>query len=272
MTRSISVLIVTSLTAVGCSKSGPVGPTAAPGPGPAPKQTPVVSLQAAELLREVRQDGHATFTKYKDTTIEVDGVVADRGPYGSRNLPFLGLEGLGSKGSRRLETSLRCLFPASETDKILEFAPGQRVKVRGRLLSTLNEVVVGDCVIAEAGPSTAISVTAEELTREYAADRKATAMKYRNKVLFVTGTIVTVDDKDLGQQRLRLVLKGDAKSEDQPVNVDVEVRWDTKDEVTAAKAKPLRPGQTIRVSGPIGFLDGANHRMSNSVDILSPRS
>ena len=72
-----------------------------------------------------------------------------------------------------------------------KFTKGQSVKVKGILRSPLvgGAIHLERVVVLEAGPSTAIEMTADELLRSFPTPGYPLAQKYRDKTMILTGKI-----------------------------------------------------------------------------------
>jgi hypothetical protein len=81
---------------------------------------------------------------------------------------------------------VRCVLADKKPWK--KVSPGSKVKVRGKS----SEVISGDlnpCEIVEAGPNPGVIITAQELARQFAADRKGAGQKYDEKWAYVKGEV-----------------------------------------------------------------------------------
>src|SRR5262249_45189718 len=124
---------------------------------------PKFSLSAQELFNENARNTAAAAAKYKGSVVEGSGVVNGfMENYGEAGIVTLKVEGQ--------PLGLMCnTFEAEPWKKV---HPGQQVKLKGRW-PPFSEFGLNllDCVFTELGPSTAVSVTAEQLAQEYAADQ-----------------------------------------------------------------------------------------------------
>jgi hypothetical protein len=129
----------------------------------------------------------------------------------------------------------------TEREPWTKLAPGQRVKIKGWSAKRYaSHGILYSCVVVEASDNPALRISAAELAKEYAADRKATDEKYDNKPLYTEGEIVS-KGKD-GDVFLRL--KG-------VPGVEVNCAFSNDDAIEL-----LKPGETVRLLGE--FKQGFN--------------
>ena len=141
---------------------------------------PDVTITPAQWRAEFKKDAAAARAKYKGKVIEMSGTVdsARPDPYGLCG--YINLEVANDF------EGVRCVL----TDKTpwKKVSPGSKVKVRGMS----SDVIAGDlkpCEIIEAGPNPGVVVTAPELARQFAADRRAANQKYDDKWAYVKGEV-----------------------------------------------------------------------------------
>jgi tRNA_anti-like len=117
-----------------------------------------------------------------------------------------------------------------------QVVPGQKVKLKGRWPPDGGGTLV-DCVFVEVGEGGAISLSAENLAREYAADPEATTKKYDKKYLRISGEIADKEFNSAGAASV--FLKGSGK-----VRVLCSFTAFEND-----LSKPLKAGQQVKLVG-----------------------
>jgi hypothetical protein len=124
----------------------------------------------------------------------------------------------------------------------LKVGPGCTIKIKG----TVPDFGVGDlypCVIVESSPNTCLEITAAQLAKDFAADKKAAEDKYRDKCLIVAGELTGKEPSKIDEGRfVYLSLKGDGA-----VVVKAYVSNDTE-ELKKANDN-LKVGQKLKVCG-----------------------
>jgi hypothetical protein len=124
-----------------------------------------------------------------------------------------------------------------ENDPWKKYAPGQSVRVKGKVPPSATAASLTDCNVIEADQSPVPTMTAADLARDYEADRDTTVKKFDKKYVIVTGTILNTETNDVGA--VAMELKGEGKT-----NIRCIFRATEKD-----IAEPFKPGQEIRVLG-----------------------
>jgi hypothetical protein len=178
--------LVITLAAPGCSKKDepPKGVPSAGGgdKGSAPQALgkPDLTVTPAEWKADFKKDSEAAKAKYKDKVVEISGTVSSVGPdpYGEVGYVYLDVpnELLG----------VRCVL--ADKKPWMKVSPGSKVKVKGRC----SDRISGDlypCEIVEAGKDPAVVIAAEELTKQFAADRKEARKRYNDKWAHVKGEV-----------------------------------------------------------------------------------
>jgi hypothetical protein len=212
MIRSISsVALLVALVAAGCGRKdqAPTNPASPPVTGGAPekKKEPAklpdkadVVLDAAPWHAEFKKDAKAAKEKYKDKVIELSGVVdsVSDDPYDNVGYVFLKVENdiLG----------VRC----ATTDKKpwIKVSPGSKVKVRGKVPEFGLPADLFSVEIVEAGPNPGVVISAAQLAKEYAADRKAATEKYNDKWAYLDGEVAEKTSSEFCKVLLKLKGEG----------------------------------------------------------------
>jgi hypothetical protein len=174
-------------------------PTTRPAPPTVPQATPEeraktlaamieappdFTLKAREFFDEYQFNKSSAQKKYQDKVVELDGTVDSMGQDWTRNQSFIHLF-ISDKVA-----GVRCV--TIDPEPWATVVPGQTVKIKGRWpagIATATATLT-DCVFVDTGTSPAITLSAEQLAKEYAADRKAVRKKYDGKYLVVDGEIV----------------------------------------------------------------------------------
>ncbi len=154
---------------------------------------PDVTLTAKELLEN--KDAEKT---YKNKIVEISSFVVDfESQFGVGDLIAIGDNKLGV---------IRCTMIDREPWNRLSY--GQQVRIRGKCATVNPLIQLINCIIIDTGPSVAVSLTAEDLAKEYAADSEKTDDKYNpkgpnglryGKSLVVTGEVAAWGKDDYGK-------------------------------------------------------------------------
>jgi hypothetical protein len=158
--------------AAGGGKKGPAAP---------PLGKPDLVVSPAQWRADFKKDSSAARAKYKGKVIEMSGTVdsARPDPYGQ--VGYINLEVPNDF------EGVRCVLADKKPWR--RVSPGSKVTVRGRS----SAVIAGDlrpCEIVKAGPNPGVVISARELARQFAADRKEAARKYGDKWAYVKGEVV----------------------------------------------------------------------------------
>jgi hypothetical protein len=236
-----ALLLAVLQVVLGCRKAEPTNPSAPPddkGTNPGTQRMPELSVTSEALCKEYELDRKAAEAKYKDKWIEVEGPLAT--PPG---FIFLSLKGFEPENDNKaLGYGVLCDFSRYEP-KLVDLTMGQTVKVRGNCFGdgggARKLVTLKNCVLSEVGADPAIAVTSTELSRGYAADRKAADAKYRRKWLKVEGVVIETrpDDK-------AVVLRGSDEKTREPVPVVASCKGMDEDAVGRVKV-----GDSITIKG-----------------------
>jgi hypothetical protein len=192
------------------------------------KTAPDFSLSAEQFFQEFQKDRAAAGEKYRGGVIELSGVVKLMG----RNFAgesYLDLEIDGSASG--------VICSTVESEPWSKIGPGQKVKVKGMFPESTASPMLAASVIVEAGPSQTVTLSAEQLAREYAANALAAKKKYNDKYLLVSGEVVDKSYNSAGAPSV--AMKGDGK-------VRVACNFTANENVLT---RSMQPGQTIQVLG-----------------------
>jgi hypothetical protein len=239
-----SVALAVALAAAGCKKksdSGSSDGTTSDGTksgtdgtksgGPkGPAGAPDFTISPAEFRAEFAKDGKAADQKFRNKTIQLNGVVTivSKDPFGEKAGIYLKAEG---------EWSVFCA--TADPQPWTKVAPGATMKVKGKLPGAISyqNPTLDDVQIIDAGGSKSQSLTAAQLTKEFLADPKGTKDKYDKKPVSLEGEIV--ETKPVGSDMI-VRLKGE-----QGTVVIVSI---SKKGLENAK-----PGQKIKVYGDLNI-------------------
>jgi hypothetical protein len=248
MARCLILLALGSLTlilvAAGCGQTdnpsvGGGSFTTERGEGKAPHP----SLGKADLIitpvewrAEFKKDSQAAKAKYKDKVIEMSGTVSSVRPD-----PY-GLVGYVNLDVPDDLEGVRCVLVDKKPWK--KVSPGSKVKMRGKSSDRFS----GDlspCEIVEAGPNPALTVSAQELTKQFAADRKEARKKYHENWAYVQGEVTEKVSK-----KIALTLKGAAD-----VSVVCYFPQPYKEQLD-----PIQSGSMVDLFGQLSVFDGPQDR------------
>jgi hypothetical protein len=176
-----------TLAATGCgnkegasSQGSPAEDARKNPPAPAALGKPDVIVSPAQWRAEFKKDAAAAKAKYKGKLIEMAGTVDSARPDPFGQVGYISLEVPNDV------EGVRCVL--ADKKPWTKVSPGSKVKVRGRS----SEVISGDlspCELVEAGPNPGVVLTARELARQFAADRKEAAKKYDEKWAYIKGEV-----------------------------------------------------------------------------------
>lgn len=186
------------------------------------------TLVADAFYKEYQADKSAAERKYKGKVIELTGEAESHG----RN--FSGDAYVSLKVEKQL-IGVMC-FTADE-EPWSKAVKGQKVKIKGKWPEFSVGATLLYCVFVETGEYKAITITAAELAKEYAADGAATVKKYDGKHLKLTGEVLSKESNSAGAATVHLKVDGKVK-------VVCGFTAAEKDVV-----KPLKAGQKLTVIG-----------------------
>lgn len=124
--------------------------------------------------------------KYEGKVIELKGTVKGLGRHSGR--PELLVISPGKE-----QEYVRCFMPEGE-EFWARISKGQEVTVEGLVRQPQGNPMLTDCGIASSGPPTGVTISAEELAREFAADGTKAAAKYEGKSFILTGEVVSTSE------------------------------------------------------------------------------
>jgi hypothetical protein len=160
------------------------------------KDADVVKIDPEAFAVEVKKDEKAAAAKYKGKSIEMTAAVQGV----NRNISGDVFLSLPSKTAGILGMTA-FLKDKNVFGKIVK---GQEVTVRGRYPDIQFGVQIMDCEIVKAGPSPALTYTAEDFAKEWANDKEAAAKKWKDKPIIVSGLIIESTANDVGAVNLYL--------------------------------------------------------------------
>jgi hypothetical protein len=195
--RNVSLMVVLVLT-LGCGKDDPPSPKSK-----APEDLTNVPADFTMTAKDYYKDSHKdekSSNKYYRKVIEISGEVSQAyGGHAGGGKPFFKLV-----ADKAAWYYVHCT--TVDPQPWAKIVPGQQIKVKGREDGGLE-----NCVIVDYGKDPSITISPEELAKEYQADPEATAKKYDEKYLRLEGDVVslTLGEKgQIGRTPDKLVLKG----------------------------------------------------------------
>lgn len=189
---------------------------------------PKFTMTAVEFGEEYKKDKKAADEKFKNEVIELSGKVVLFG----RNIggqSYLSLE-------FPKEITGIMVFP-TEKEPWAKVSPGQQIKVKGKYPEFSISPSLLHCVLTEVGNNPAPALTADQLAKEFTADKEATKKKYDDQWLIIEGEMIDTGTSKSGTLMLRM--KGTDK-----MAVECFFPPDFKDDVAKLKA-----GQKVKVIG-----------------------
>jgi len=195
----------------------------------AAKQAPPmrVTFTPAEYEAEFKKlGGWMGGNEYKNKLVELKGV--SNGIETLSGKPELLVASPGKE-----QEAVRCFMSGEFWAKV---AKGQQVTVEGRVPQTQGSPMLTECTITSTGPSTAVTITAEQLAREVTANEEAATAKYKGKSFIMTGEVISFEKHPIG---LLVKLKG---TDNQSVDCQFPSRVATKE-----WQKNVAPGAKIKI-------------------------
>jgi hypothetical protein len=206
MTACCSLVLV--LHSVGCGRqasstfavvSTNIGSGITDDPRSDPKPLPAaLSVSAKELVELWSKDKDKAEKDYKRKKVEVSGVVK-----------AIDHDGRGSARIYLDSNPSVCCY-TEDKEPWAKATPGQKIKLRGTWEGFSSQPVLDPADIVELGDNPAVVVSAGQLAKEFAADRKTAESKYDKKYLLVDGEIADVQTRGDGQATIRL--QGDGQT------------------------------------------------------------
>src|SRR4051794_16467528 len=194
-----------------------------------------VTMDAESWHAEWAKGIEAASNKYKGKIVELSGVVdhPSDDPYCKVGYIYLKIKsgGIGP----------RCAL--DDPAPWLKVGPGCTIKIKGVVPEFGSAGSLYPCIVVESSPNTCQEITAVQLAKEFAADKKAAEDKYRDKWLIVVGELTGKEPSKIDEGRfIYLILKGDGG-----VGVKAYVPHNTDERKKAND--DLKSGQKIKVCG-----------------------
>jgi hypothetical protein len=192
MSLRFFIMLTTGLSILALAATSPAGAGKKTTPPPLGKPDLVVSPE--QWAADFKKDSQAARAKYKGKVIEMSGTVslARPDPYG--------LCGYISLDVPNDAFGVRCVLADLKPWK--KVSPGSKVTVRGKS----SDLIAGDirpCEVVKAGPNPGVVISAQELARQFAADRKQARQKYNEKWAYIKGEVMEKTAKP-GQASFKL--------------------------------------------------------------------
>ena len=150
---------------------------------------PDFTLTSADFVKEFKTNAKDAHAKYKDKVIELTGVIASIGTNAGGEAVFL-LEGPDPKGFDWTAVSF------SEPRPWKKAAPGQKVKLKGKVHPDVSLAMLVYPQIVEVTGDEPPKLTADDLGQEYAKGIEAAEKKYDKKWIILSGQIEKINEKD----------------------------------------------------------------------------
>jgi hypothetical protein len=186
-----ALLLLAPFLLTACAKRSSVSPETGGGSqaGPSAKGTPspepAFKLTADAFDEESQKNIEAAAQKYLGKWVELTGKVNFVGEYSEKKKERT--IGLGPQGSL-------CYCRVTQAERLPgQFSLGQTVRIKvlvGQKFTRNFELTQGEVV--DLGPSQLMKVTAEELGKDFAADKPKAEAKYKDKTLILSGTVSKV--------------------------------------------------------------------------------
>jgi hypothetical protein len=193
------------------------------------------TMDADAWQAEWKKDREAAMKKYKGKIVELTGVV-DK----PSDDPYCKVGYIWLKVKKDI-LGPRCAL--DDPAPWLKVGPGCTIKIKGVVPDFGLSGDLYPCAIVESSPNTGLAITAGQLAKDFAADKKAAEGKYHNKWLIVEGELTGKEPSKIDEGRfVYLTLKGDG---------DVSVRCyvaNNTDELKKAN-ESLKVGQKVKVCG-----------------------
>jgi hypothetical protein len=219
-------------------------PESPPTPPMATKRRADFSLTAKAFFAEVVDDIPAATKKYGGRIVEVTGEVSfiTRDLFDPNKVTIV-LDG-GPQNA--------VICNLIEKEPWQKCVHGQTVKVRGRVNGgmLLIAVALHDCEFTVVGGPQAIPLTVAQLLKEIAADEEATAKKYKEKVVLLTGEFLAFKE-DGGDRGIEL--KGDGKRPIRCLLISDDKPFVSK----------LKPGESVTFLGRLNVTNAGKFKISD---------
>jgi putative nucleic acid binding protein len=207
-----------------------VAPAAVTAPAQ-PKEQKVYKLSVEEYAASFDKNKVEASKKYSDGLVELSGVIE------SVNVSYAGEPFVHVQARAGPGVKVQCF--TADREPWAKLARGQTVTVRGKYGELPTMANLEKCQVVEAGPPTAISLTAAGAVADYSKDRAAFARKHRGKDLVVRGKVADVRPSPTGGTIVRLEGNDEVR-----FRCDFGI-WDTQ----LGAVSKLESGQDVKVFG-----------------------
>lgn len=270
MNRFVSkaVIVLAFVIAVGCGKNKetaeggksptedkkrekPAIPKEKEEPKAKAKETIAFSGADMELSKEVVADIEAAKKKYVGKLVEIEGTVQSADDNNTMTIPSVLLQGF--RELPKPGPSFACTFSKDAFDRVNEMAPGQKVKIRGKVTNVGAVLThVEKCDLLEISKRTVPDVTVAQLALELAPDNKAkNSEKYLEKTAIIEGTVAEVKTMDF---TIKLSLRASDEAKASEFQVQAELPFGFSKEVKK-RIEAVKKGDKVRVMGTILKID-----------------
>jgi hypothetical protein len=147
---------------------------------------PNFEMTAQQYFDIFQKDREAAGQKFDDELVTLKGVVGSFGV--DEEVDHVNLQ-VGDN-----VTAIKC--HTRERAPWAKVFPGQTIRIRGRQMHPFEPHLV-KCTIVEVGPESPTVVSAQELAKEFAADRDKLHKKYAGKYLWVEGEVIEKQGGDV---------------------------------------------------------------------------
>jgi hypothetical protein len=142
-----------------------------------------VTFTPTEYFAEFNKLKEEMGKKYEGKVIELKGTVKGLGRLSGRpELLVISPE--------KEQEDVRCFMPEGE-EFWAKISKGQEVTVKGLVRQPQGNPMLTDCAVTFSGPSSGVTMTAEELAKEFASDSTKAAERYQGKSFVLTGEVVS---------------------------------------------------------------------------------
>lgn len=258
-------LVFAFLFLVGCG-STPSTPSGSNKPGDGDKKPPSgkvdFSLTAVDLAKEFETDKKAAEAKYKGKNLELEAEADSPTDRVTDVTMAIGIYKADPK--KALGRLVVISFNASDTGKVFQLTPGQKIKVRATCFGEFGgSVSLINGVLLEAGPDPALSVKAPELTKAFTDNQEMAQKTYDNKWVLIEGVLLETRKSQFGNDVV--IFEGHDEKAEQPVRVKATIVPDLNKTV-----KDLKKGAVIKVKGQLsGFYPPEKNDKGHFVNINS---
>ena len=208
---------------------------------PADADKPQFKLAVADYLADLKKGDSVLKDKYLGKIIELSGVV-DSITTNFGGDSFITLAAPAPAGSEPTGGGVACF--TIDPEPFAKYGPGQNLTIRGEVSDTVIYPRVLEAEVVDAGPPTLITLTAEDLAKEFAKDPDATNKKYTlrpytGKAILLSGPFIIAKPNSSGDPAN--VILGSAEA-------NVSCTFGTEKSIMD-HVKSLKPGDPIRLVG-----------------------